>query len=142
MAGAALVGARKENERRLGTSVFGGRYSFGWRFANEKGPKELIAASACWDVVPWLLPSASAPSGVPGKKGLRVAPTSIKKASGQKMEPLLTAVIVSPFFITMAVFAVAFFFAPALPNEKSGVNSALGVSPSTADFVNEAAIIN
>ena len=41
------------------------------------------------------------------------------EGSQGKMEQLLMAVIVSPFFITMAVFAVAFFFAPALPNEIS-----------------------
>jgi hypothetical protein len=33
------------------------------------------------------------------------------------MEQLLNLVIVSPFLITIAIFAVAFFFAPALPND-------------------------
>jgi hypothetical protein len=34
-----------------------------------------------------------------------------------KMEQLLTAVIVAPFVITMVGFAVAIAFAPAVPNE-------------------------
>jgi hypothetical protein len=34
-----------------------------------------------------------------------------------KMEQLLTAVIVAPFVITMIGFAVAIAFAPAVPNE-------------------------
>ena len=36
---------------------------------------------------------------------------------GDKMEQLLTAVIVAPFVIIMVGFAVAIAFAPAVPNE-------------------------
>ncbi len=52
----------------------------------------------------------------PGRINLKPGYTPLRFGV-DKMEQLLTAVIVAPFVITMVGFAVAIAFAPAVPNE-------------------------